>query len=912
MIRLWYRKTLFAPIVLLLAVSLSAAQEMPSEDLGVSGLLQSLTELKTTGRLLHSTAHPDDDDGSMLVYESRGQGNTTLMLTLNRGEGGQNKVGSELFDELGILRTLELLEAGRYYGNQQRFTRVVDFGFSKNSAETFQQWGGHDTALRDMVRVIRQFRPDVIISRFAGDPRDGHGNHQAAGILSREAFHAAADPGRFPELMQEGLLPWQVKKLYIGNLRGGHEKEFTTQLDAGAYDPVLGMSYWQYSLEGLQHQASQGVGAWSVPSGPSLRGYKLVESTLPPPKGLEKSFFDGIDTSIPGLASRVGDEQGKVPFLRPALVSIAQSVDTATDAFEPHDPSRCAPALLNGLAQVRDVLTKVRASSLSAAAKAALVPHLETKVRQFEKAANLALGTQLTAAVDSAEDPSPSPFFRQEQTFLTAVPGQTFTITAKLYNRGGQSLVLQDISLELPQGWKSERLKAEMKPLGSNETASAQFRITVPQNPQYTRPYWTRKDTSQSVYDILDPEYATLALPPWPVRVRASYALAPLSATGNASPAVPETGSIEAVAQVKYVDPVDGQMDRPLAVGPPLSVEVEPPVQVVSTQIRSAIDLAVNVRNNVDGAAKATVRLEAPTGWKIEPASQNVDFKSESELKTLSFRLQPLQLQEKRYELNASADYQGRSYKEGVETIGRPDIGYFYYYRPAQQVISAVDVNTQSRLRVGYIMGAGDDIPAVLGEIGIPVTILTPGQLAHGDLNQFDTIIVGIRAYDVRSDIREQNSRLLNYVHNGGTLVVQYNQGTREFNAGHYAPYAVTASNERVTEEDAPVEILDPRNSIFTFPNQITARDFQGWVQERGLYFMKDWDQHFVPLTASSDAKEQPLKGGLLVASYGKGTYIYTGYAFFRQLPAGVPGAIRLFVNLLSAGHAAAATGASQ
>jgi hypothetical protein len=262
--------------------------------------------------------------------------------------------------------------------------------------------------------------------------------------------------------------------------------------------------------------------------------------------------------------------------------------------------------------------------------------------------------------------------------------------------------------------------------------------------------------------------------------------------------------------------------------------------------------------------------------------------------------------------LSAAAEYDGRSYNEGVQTIGRPDIGYFYYYRPARQVISAVDVNTVSSLRVGYIMGAGDDVPAVLQQIGIPVTLLTPGQIAHGDLSHFDTIIVGIRAYDVRGDIREQNSRLLEYVHNGGTLLVQYNQGTREFNAGHYTPYPVTASTDRVTEEDAPINILQPQSSIFTFPNQITAKDFQGWVQERGLYFMKEWDQHFVPLTASSDQKEKPLQGGLLMAKYGKGTYIYTGYAFFRQLPAGVPGAIRLFVNLLSAGHAGAAKVASQ
>ncbi|MGE0406257.1 MAG: NEW3 domain-containing protein [Candidatus Korobacteraceae bacterium] len=898
-------------LALLVAASLlSVGQEIPAQDGGISGLLQQFTKLKTTARLLHSTAHPDDDDGSMLAYESRGQGTSTLMLTLNRGEGGQNRIGSELFDELGVLRTLELLEAGRYYGNEQRFTRVVDFGFSKNSTETFEQWGGHDPALADMVRVIRTFRPDVIVSRFTGDSNDGHGNHQAAGILSREAFRAAADPKRFPEQIQQGLPPWQVKKLYIGNLRG-REKDFTLRLDTGAYDPVLGMSYWQYSVEGLRHQASQGVGSWSAPPGPNLRGYRLEESVLPAATGQEKGFFDGIDTSIPGLAARLGAEEGKAPFLKPALVAIEQSVNSAMAAFDPRQPSRSAPALLDGLAQIREVMEKVRASALSPIAKADLLPHLETKEEQLEEAANLALGAQLSMSVDAAENRSSSQFNRQEQTFLFAVPGQTFTATARLFNRGGQNLVLQDMSLVLPEGWKSEQLKAEAKQLAANDSASVQFRITVPENAKYTRPYWQRKDASESVYKILDAQENTLALPPWPVRVRARYALAPLAATGKPSPGERRVGSIAAVAQVKFVDPVYGQAERPLAVAPPVSVEVDPPVQVVSTHGRSAVDLTVNVRQNVKDAASATVKLEAPPGWKAEPATEEVSFESENELKTLTFRLQPTaQLEEQRYELSASADYKGKTYNEGFETIGRKEVGYFFHYRPARQVVSAVDVNIVSRLRVGYIMGAGDDIPAVLRQVGIPVTILTPDQLATGDLSQFGTIVVGIRAYDVRSDIREQNRRLLDYVNRGGTLVVQYNQSTAQFNAGRYTPYPATASAERVTEEDAQVEILDPKHPVFTFPNPITAKDFQGWVQERGLYFMKEWDPRYVALTASKDGKEQPLKGGLLVASHGKGTYIYTGYAFFRQLPAGVPGAIRLFVNLLSVGHQQAATAA--
>ncbi len=894
MLQLARLRRFFVTPTFVLTVALSApAQEIPAQDLGSSGLLQALAKLKTTARLLHSTAHPDDDDGSMLVYESRAEGATTLMLTLNRGEGGQNKIGSELFDDLGLLRTLELTEADRYYGVEQRFTRVVDFGFSKSSAETFEKWGGHEAALADMVRVSREFRPDVIVCRFVGDERDGHGNHQAAGILSREAFHAAADPSRFPEQIREGLLPWQVKKLYTGNVRGSDD--ITLRLDTGAYSPVLGMSYAQFAIEGLKHQMSQGVGGWTAPPGRNFRNYKLLESVLPMPPGQEKSFFDGIDTSVPGLATRLGGEANKATFLRPALAAIERSVNEASAAFDARDPSRTAPALLAGLAQVRMLLRQVESSQLSPAAKAELTTHLETKRQQFEEAVNLALATELAVAVDSGENRSPLPqFFRQEQTFLYAVPGQTFTVTARFYNRSRQNIVPRQIELLLPAGWKSELLKSDLKPLAGNEGASAQFRITVPADAQYTRPYWRRDEQTQNVYQILRPEYATLPLPPWPVQARATFSLAGRD----------EEASIRSVAQVKFIDPLFGQMQRPLPVAPPVSVEMDWPVQVAPIRPQASFEVAVNVRNNASAAGSATVRLEAPQGWQVEPAAAPVEFAAEGEHKTVRFRLQPPSLREGFYSVSASAEQQGRRYAEGFRTIGRSDVGFFYSYKPARQKISAVDVALPSNLRVGYIMGAGDDIPSVLRQLGIPVTMITADQLASGDLTRFDTIVVGIRAYDVRSDIREHNQRLLDFVSRGGTLVVQYNASTGQFNAGHYTPYHASVANERVTEEEAPVEILAPQHPVLNFPNRISARDFQGWVQERGLYFMGQWDPQYTPLLASHDSGEQPLKGGLLVAPYGKGMYVFTGYAFFRQLPAGVPGAIRLFVNLLSAHRA--------
>ncbi len=868
----------------------AAAQEIPAQDRGADALLQMLARLRTTARLLHTTAHPDDDDGSMLAYEARGQGVTTMMLTLNRGEGGQNKFGAALFDELGILRTLELLEADRYYGVEQRFTRVVDFGFSKTADETFEKWGGHDVALGDMVRVIRTFRPEVIVSRFDGSPRDGHGNHQASGILSREAFRAAADPARFPERIQAGLLPWQAQKLYIGNIFG--EEGASVRLNVGSYDPILGMSFAQFATEGLKHQMSQGVGGFYNPPGDLFRTYRLVDSVLSKPAGEEKSFFDGIDTTLPGLASRLGAEESKAPFLRPGLAEIERLIAQAQANVRADDPSPIAVPLAAALQRLNSLIEQVRPVELARGPKADVAHELQRKRQQLEKAIGLALGLTLQASVDAQHEQTFFGFFRQEQTFLMAVPGQTFTVTARLYNRGRQPITAKAFELEAPQGWRIEKLKSQLGELKANQDAWQQFRVTVSPDAHYTRPYWHRESPQQNVYTIDDPQYATLALPPFPLHAIATYAV------GDAG------SSIDSAVQVKFIDPTYGQAERPLAVGPPLSIAIDPPLQVIATHHEGPIDVRVDVRNDVDGAAQGTVRLQAPAGWQVSPESQAAEFSGGGETKNFTFHIIPAQLRESVFPLKASVEFGGKKYAEGYEVIGRHDIGDFYYYRPAEQKISTVNVSVPANLRVGYVMGAGDEIPTILQQLGIPVEMITPGELASGDLSRFHTIVLGIRAYDVRTDVRASNARLLQYVNRGGTLLVQYNASTGVFNAGKFTPYPATLSHDRVTVEEAPVQILDPANAIFHTPNAIGTSDFNGWVQERGLYFMSSWDEHFKPLLACHDPNQSPQQGGLLVAPYGKGLYIYTGYAFFRQLPAGVPGAVRLFVNLLSASGA--------
>jgi LmbE family N-acetylglucosaminyl deacetylase len=898
-----YRRGLALAVIVLLSVRNLHSDTRPlPEDLGAVHLAQLLTKLKTTARIMQVVAHPDDEDGGMLTLQARGKGAKVLLFTVTRGEGGQNKFGTESSDELGILRTLELLEADKYYGVEQRFSRVVDFGFSKTAEETFNKWHGHDVALGDLVRAIRIFRPDVLTSRFSGTKRDGHGNHEASGVLTREAFRAAADPSKFPEQIKEGLLPWQAKKLYLGNPPGMFQRgavadeDYTVKLNIGEYSPLLGMSYTQFALEGLAHQTSQGTGGIRVPPGPRYTYYKLTDSELPKPAAAhEADFFDGLDTSLVGLAGRLGAEESRVPFLRPALESLQKHIDAASKAFSLQDPSACAPELLAGKAETVRLINDIQGKQLSSGALLELELALKTKEKQFRDAANEALGIFFEATVDPpGPSPGPSYFPRMEQTLSIAVPGQTFTITARLYNRGKVPITPKDIRVQTPEGWVATSVAPEqdLKPLASGDVGAMQFKITIPGNARYTQPYFFRNNPeTETVYNISDPRLTTAAWPPYPVHAEAAFSAGQL----------PDEAS--AVAKIKFVDPTLGQSERPLAIGPPISILLTSPVVVAPVGGTGKSQIGVSVRSNVQSPVHAKLKLETPPGWKVEPAEIAVELDHDGDVNNYAFQITPQNLHEGTYKVTARAEYNGKQYAEGFKVITRPDLDSYYAYRPATENVQAVDVKLPAQLKVGYIMGAGDEIPSVLQSVGLNTSILTVQELASGDLSRYGTIVVGIRAYDTRTDVREYNRRLLDYVNRGGTLIVQYNQSTNAFNDGHYTPYPATEANVRVSVEEQPVEVLAPEEQVFNWPNKITQKDFDGWVQERGLYFMSQWDPQFKPLLACNDPGEPPQKGGLLLAHYGKGIYIFSAYGFSRQLPAGVPGAIRLFVNLVSAGH---------
>jgi LmbE family N-acetylglucosaminyl deacetylase len=869
-------------------------------DTGAAGLKQMLIRLQTTARLMQTVAHPDDEDGGMLTLESRGKGVTTLLMTLTRGEGGQNKVGSNLFDVLGVLRALELTASDRYYGVEQRFSRVADFGYSKNPDETFQKWGGHDIPLSDVVRVIRTFHPDVLLARFSGTDRDGHGHHQASAILTKEAFHAAADPKRFPEQIKEGLQPWQAKKLYIGNVCGFGAstcpaENYTIRLNTGHVNPLLGMSYIQFAMEGLRHQLSQGAGGWSVEPGDRYTYYKLVDSVLPSATdkdGHEKDFFDGIDTSLQSLSSGFDAAGTK------ELAKIQNNVEAAARAAET-DPGSVATPLLSVIESLSNLENRVRAGDQ----KQDLLGRLREKKSQARIALNLALNLSLQASLVSPTASS-APLTPGEDPLAAISPGQKISVRVKLHNGSKHPVQLRSLFLEGQVN--DSAAKEHVPPLRPGQDYETDFHLELPPNTSPTRPALHRNDPERDgVYTLDQLQYQTLPFPPPPFRVSAHYDVPDLdSRTRAVAPKTPETlAEISAPVLVAFTNEQGAEQKRPVAVVPAFSVELEPGEQIVPIANGSERSVKVGVSSNLTGVSSGSLRLEVPAGWRIEPKEIPVELGERGDKKHFEFKVIPGSLKEGHAQIRAVLAANGKNYSEGYNFVTREDLASAYYYQPAVQRVSIVDVKVPKDLKVAYIPGAGDEIPTVLHQIGIDVTVLTAEKLGSENLAQYGTIVLGIRAYDTQKGVAANNKKLLEYVSEGGTLIVQYNAGTGDFNSGHFTPFPVTLSRSRVSVEEAPVEILASEDSVFHYPNQITQRDFDGWVQERGLYFADQWDSNFRPLLSSHDPGEPPLKGGLLRAQYGKGTYIYSGYAFFRQLPAGVPGAIRLYVNLLGAGH---------
>ena len=787
-------------------------------------------------------AHPDDENTAVLAYMARGRSMRTGYLSLTRGEGGQNLIGPQQGDLLGVIRTQELLAARRIDGAEQFFTRAIDFGYSKTADEALEKWG-RDKVLSDIVWVIRKFRPDVIILRFSGTPRDGHGHHQASAILGKEAFFAAADKNRFPEQLRY-VQPWQAKRIFwnVFSFTPEQEKEAAAiphkvEVDAGEFNPILGKSYAEIAGISRSQHRSQGFGAAERRG--SAKNFLATIAGDP----AEHDPFDGVDTTW----SRVPGGANVAPILAEALRT-----------FVPGEPEKTIPLLL-------------KARPLIAAIDD---PWAKRKLEELDETLALCSGLWVDATAER----------------YAVVPGSTVKIKLEAINRSHHQVSWHGDMLTA-QNHNDQVRKIDALPMVYNELSHRELTWTVPADAVYSQPFWLRNPPVGNTYDIRDQELIGVADSPPELAVTMSFDF------GGASV------MLKRPVRYRYVDPTEGELTRAVVVVPEVAVNLAEPVDVFPNESSKRIEVTVKA-NTADMSGE--LRLDLPSNWRAEPASHPFRLTQAGDEQTVAFTVTPPR-DDSQARLRAVAHVDGKEISSGETVIAFPHIPTQMLFPQADAKLERVDVKLTAH-KIGYVMGAGDEVPDTLRQLGCEVTLLSGRDLAEGDLAGFDAIVTGVRAYNVRADLRANQQRLLDYVQNGGTMIVQYNVaeggpfgGRHTGELDHVGPYPLKIDRPRVSVEEAPVKFVNPDNPLLVWPNHITERDFDGWIQERGLYFASEWDKHYQPIVETHDPGEKPQEGATLYTRYGKGVYIFTAFSWFRELPAGVPGAYRIFANMLSA-----------
>ena len=867
-------------------LSFVRAQVRAKYDMGAIGLAQQLERLQTTASAMHTGAHPDDEDSGLLAYLARNDHARTAYLALNRGEGGQNVIGGELFEPLGVIRTEELLQARRLDGGQQFFTRVMDYGFSKTRAEATRIWG-ENLVLGDMVRAIRLFRPLVIISRFSGTPADGHGHHQLAGYLTPIAYKAAADPNQFPEQIKEGLRPWQAKKLYVSeSFFRNPDNPPTLTVNTGEYDPLLGRSDFEIAMEGRSQHKTQEMGTLEL-RGKQTSGMRLVESNVEK-IAVEKDVFDGIDTSIRGIPKLVGLTDGDIDDeLKDAQNAAAKGLED----YNALNPRKIIEPLAEGLRAVRkaraEIAEKQNRQSSNPLADADVL--LAQKEREFSDALQSAAGVVVDALSDTE----------------TVVAGDKTGVVVRVFAPEDSNIKLGGAVINAPKDWTVSNAAAPDTPqtgfFSRNENALKAyfFDLRVSANAKPTQPYWLESPRGKNfAFDWSAPD----AEKNLPFQSPLATAEVKMNVGG-------EDITVTKPVQYRYADDIRGELRRDLNVVPIVNIALDSNLMIVPTSTKAQTQKVVmSVTNNAPRETSGTIKLDLPTGWTATPNSANFDLKSKDEKTAAAFDLTiPANTKVDSYKIMAEAIVGGQIYNQTMQEIAYSHIQTHRRYLPAEISAKVIDLKV-APVKVGYIMGSGDRVPEAIKRLGLDVTMLGENDLATGELSKFDTIVVGIRASQVRPDFVANNNRLLDFVKNGGTLIVQYQQ--QDYVSRNLPPFPAKTdiqingsqriSNVRVTDENAPVKILEPTNPIFNFPNKITASDWDNWVQERNLYNFTTLDPKYTPLLESHDEGDPESNGGLVYAKIGKGNYVYNSYSFFRQLPNGVPGAYRLLANMLS------------
>ncbi len=808
---------------ILLSSAPLAAQLEPAGAAGAVRLDRESRMLGHYKRVLIIGAHPDDEDTELLTILVRGMGAEAAYLSLNRGEGGQNAIGAELGEALGLIRSEELLAARRLDGARQYFTRAYDFGFSKSLDETWQHWP-KDSILKDVVRVVRRFRPQIVVSVFSGTPRDGHGQHQAAGWAAMEAFRAAGDSTRFPELGRDGLMPWAPLKLYRSTRFDSAATTLT--IDGGVLDPAVGKSYHQIAMASRSLHRSQDMGQLQG-IGPSRVRLQLVDDRTG--KG-SADLWAGVDTTIGDLAKgslELADLARHEDAVRAARSRLVVDAVADDERVVPGQSLKVVLLVWNPTAAPIEVTTSISADS----------------------------------------------------TFAAGVPPAERVVVAP------------------------NRLEQREVVLQTNAAASP------------TRPYFLEAPRAGDLY-TWPQRPATVGLPFDPPLLTAMF---------RAEGAGQEPFVIQREVTFRYNDPAVGEIRRPITVVPRLGARVDPATLVWPTSSRAPRSFNVTLTHGARDTTSGTVRLLLPAGWPV-PAPLPFRFTAEDETRTFEIRVRPpVSLSRGVFEIRAEAeDSKAATYDVGVYAVDYPHIRPRSFTRPATASVRVAPLVLPRLASVGYVRGAADRVPEALQGVGVPIALLDARTLERGDLSRYTAIVIGSRAYETEPALATNNDRLLDYARRGGLVIVQYQQ--YQFFTRGYAPYPMTVggrplrlddattrgagatarppgppvSHDRVTDETAAVTALKSSYAVLRRPNRIVAEDWAGWIQERGLYFARSWDKAYEPVIETHDPGEAPLEGGLLIAPVGRGAYVYTGLSFFRQLPAGVPGAYRLFANLLA------------
>ena len=848
-------------------------------DKGASGVMHRLQKLRTTASILHTVAHPDDEHAGTLTYLSRGVGARTALFSVNRGEAGANAIGPELFDALGLVRTEELRLAGRYYGlDDLYFSGALDYGFSKTREESVRSWD-EQQLLGEMVRIIRVNRPLVVISRYHGSDRDGHGHHQAIGSLTPEAVDAAGDPTRFPEqITEEGLLPWVTPKFYRGGIR--QSETWHIGLDTGTHSTSLGDSFQNFGYYGLSLQRSQTSGRSRTSLGPVMYYYQRME---PPMSDLEieSSFFDGLDTSLPGVFSVA--KESAPPGAIEALTTAQSHIDEAISGFDYLTPPTVVPSLAQGLEALRAALSLLPKDSDSAFM-------LRIKEEQFMHAITAALNLSCTATAVPPGSVTGATHWATPLPLLgPVVRGQEIRVDVSCNNPALS--VGNNLSVALENTHEGEEWSITANPSQTSPYFRKSFDVRVPENAAFAKPFFFRNSILEHHY-----QYHNLTWQYLPSRPAALKATVMYTIEG-------QEASLEIPVQTRESNLPYGYVMRKLQVLPELSVRAAPSLRVIVPETSgNTFDVSVDVINNHYEEVTGNLKLDLPDEWTSEPSQHPLSFIQAGQRQTFIFRITAPNLAQKDYLIRPFAAAMGKEFREGYDIIRHSHIETKYLFRPADIRIRGIDVAIARDLSVGYVMGVGDEVPTGITQLGASVSLLSQVDLASADLSAYDVIMVGTRAYAVRQDLLTYNQRLMDYAHAGGNLIVLYQ--TQEFVPNDMAPFpaSLPRSAERVSEEDAPVKILTPDARVFNEPNQITTSDFDSWIEQRGSKFFTEWDDAYTPLIESSDTGQKPERGICLTANHGQGLYTYCALAFHRQLPFGVIGAYRLFANMLSMG----------